>query len=162
MLLDIRKVMKLVTVRDVPPDIFIKNLAKYLKERVGSIKPPEWALYVKTGCHVERIPEDLDWWYYRSASILRKIYLHGPMGVERLRKKYGGRVDLGMQRKHVKKGGGAIIRNILKQLEESGLVTKDGNRGRVLTPQGRSLLDRIAMYTFKSIIRIQPKLKKYA
>lgn len=153
--------IKLVTVKDVPADIFIKNLAKYLKERIESIKPPEWALYVKTGCHVERIPEDPNWWYYRAASILRKIYLYGPIGVERLRKKYGGRVDLGMQRKHVKKGGGAIIRNIMKQLEESGLIAKYGNKGRILTPQGRSLLDRIAMYTFKNIIRIQPELKKY-
>jgi len=152
----------LVSVRDVPPDMFIKNLAKYLKERVNTVKPPEWAFYVKTGCHVERLPDDPDWWYYRAASILRKIYLYGPIGVERLRKKYGGRVDLGMQRKHVKKGSGAIIRNIMKQLEEGGLITKHGNKGRILTPQGRSLLDRVAFSTFKSLLHSRPELKKYA
>lgn len=151
----------MVSVRDVPPDRFIEALAKYLKENVTELKPPDWAMYVKTGCHAERVPENPDWWYVRAASILRKLYLHGPVGVERLRTAYGGRADLGMKRKHFKKGGGSNIRKILQQLEKAGLVTKLGNKGRVLTPKGRSLLDRIATRVFRALVHEMPELKKY-
>lgn len=152
----------MVTVYDVPADRLIREVAKQLKEKVEEVKPPEWAFYAKTGPHAERVPEDPDWWYVRAASILRKLYLYGPVGVERLRTAYGGRADLGMKRKHVKKGGGSNIRKILQQLEAAGLVTKLGNRGRVLTPRGRSFMDRIANKVFRELVKEIPELKKYA
>jgi len=151
----------MVSVKNVPPDKFIMALAKYIKENIPEVSPPDWAYYTKTGCHAERVPEDPDWWYVRAASILRKLYLHGPVGIERLRTAYGGRVDLGMMRKHVKKGGGSHIRKVIQQLESAGLVTKLGNKGRVLTPKGRSLLDRVATRLFRSMVREVPELKKY-
>jgi len=154
-------VINLVTVRDVPADIFIETLAKYLKENIKELRPPEWALFVKTGCHADRPPDDPDWWYKRAASILRKLYLHGPVGVERLRTAYGGRVDLGVARKHVKKGGGSNIRKILQQLEAAGLVKKLDKKGRILTPEGQSLLDRIATKIFRRLVHERPELKKY-
>lgn len=151
----------MVSVKDIPPDRFIRALAKYIKENIPEVSPPDWAYYTKTGCHAERVPDDPDWWYVRAASILRKLYLHGPVGIERLRTAYGGRVDLGMMRKHVKKGGGSHIRKVIQQLERAGLVAKLGNKGRILTPKGRSLLDRVATRLFKSIVREAPELKKY-
>ncbi|OYT61830.1 MAG: 30S ribosomal protein S19e [Thermofilum sp. ex4484_15] len=152
----------MVTVYDVPADKLIEEVAKQLKEKVEEVKPPEWAFYTKTGPHAERVPEDPDWWYKRAASILRKLYLYGPVGVERLRTAYGGRADLGMKRKHVKKGGGSNIRKILQQLEAAGLVTKLGNKGRVLTPRGRSFLDRIATKVFRELVKEIPELRKYS
>jgi len=111
----------MVSVYDVPADKFIEYLAKYLKENVPEISPPEWAFYTKTGSHAERIPENPDWWYIRAASIMRKLYMRKkPVGVERLRTAYGGRVDLGVARKHVRRGGGSNIRKILQQLEAAG------------------------------------------
>jgi len=151
----------MVTVYDVPPNRFIEALANYLKEHVEEVKPPEWAFYAKTGSHVERIPENPDWWYVRAASILRKLYIYGPVGVERLRTAYGGRVDLGVARKHVRKGGGSNIRKILQQLEKAGLVTKVDKKGRILTPLGRSLLDRIATKVFRELVKEMPELRKY-
>jgi len=150
-----------VTVYDVPPDRLIRALAVYLKERVGEVKPPEWAFYAKTGAHAERIPEDPDWWYVRAASIMRKLYIHGPVGIERLRTAYGGRADLGMKRKHFKKAGGSSIRKILQQLESAGLVTKVNRKGRTLTPLGRSLMDRVATKVFRELVKERPELKKY-
>ncbi len=155
------KGIAMVSVKDVPPDRLIRALAQYLKENVPELKPPEWAFYTKTGCHAERVPQDPDWWYVRAASILRKLYLHGPVGVERLRAAYGGRADLGMKRKHVKKGGGSHIRKVIQQLEQAGLVAKLGNKGRVLTPKGRSLLDRVATRVFRSMLHEVPELRKY-
>jgi len=62
---------------------FISSLAPKLKE-IPEFKMPEWAHFVKTSAAKER-PAEGDWWYIRAASILRKIYLKGVIGVEKLR-----------------------------------------------------------------------------
>ena len=149
------------TVYDVPADILIDRLSKYLKENVREVRPPEWAAYVKTGSHVERAPHNPDWWYVRAASILRKLYIKGPIGVSRLRKLYGGRKRRGVKPAHFRRAGGSIIRHILQQLEEAGLAEKDGNRGRILTPKGRSLLDALAARIKRELERQIPELKAY-
>lgn len=135
--------LEAVHVKAVPADELIEKLAEYLKENVKEVTMPEWALFVKTGPHRQKPPDRLDWWYVRAASILRKLYIKGPMGVSRLRKIYGGRKKYPMRRAHKVKAGGAIIRKILQQLEAAGLIAKTG-KGRLLTPKGVSLLDRLS------------------
>jgi small subunit ribosomal protein S19e len=138
---------------DVPADIFIERLAKYIKEEVSEVSPPPWALTAKTGAHAEHPPKDPDWWYVRCASLLRKLYIKGPIGVSRLRSEYGGRKRSGRRAERVLKGGGSAIREPLQQLEAAGLVEKVGKRGRGLTSEGRSLLDRIATQILKELKR---------
>jgi small subunit ribosomal protein S19e len=150
----------MVTAHDVPADRLIKRLAEHLK-RVPQITPPRWAYYVKTGAHAERPPQDRDWWYVRAASLLRKLYFHGPLGVSDLRSMYGGRQRRGYKPAHHRDAGGAIIRKALQQLEEAGLVTKVEGEGRVLTPKGVSLVDRMSAEIFKELCEAQPALKKY-
>jgi small subunit ribosomal protein S19e len=75
----------LITPHDVPADMLIEKLAKYLKDNVDKVTPPPWASVAKTGGHVTKQPQKPDWWYTRCASILRKIYIHGPIGIEKLR-----------------------------------------------------------------------------
>ena len=48
---------------------------------------------------------------------------------------------------HWTRGSGSVARKVLQTLEQLKLVTKDPNGGRVLTPQGRRDLDRIASQT---------------
>ncbi|MCD6084946.1 MAG: 30S ribosomal protein S19e [Desulfurococcales archaeon] len=152
----------MVTVKEVPPDTFIEVLAKYLKENVPQVKPPEWALFAKTGSHKERIPDSPDWWYYRAASILRKLYVSPePIGLGTFRTIYGGLQNRGSAPPHFRKAGGSHIRKILQQLERAGLVTKAGNRGRTLSPRGRSLLDKLANEVFKEVVKVIPELEKY-
>ncbi len=152
----------MVNAKFVPAQDLINELAKYLKENYSDvIKPPEWAAYVKTSPHKERIPDNPDWWYIRCASLLRKLYVHGPVGIERLRTAYGGRKDLGHIREHFRKSGGSVIRKILQQLEAAGLVTKLDKRGRVLTPQGMALLDGLAAKLFRRMVKENLVLKKY-
>ena len=146
---------------DVPAPILIKKLANRLKEEYDAIVPPPWAPLVKTGSHVQRPPQDPDWWFTRCASLLRKIYMKGPVGVQRLRSEYGGRIDRGVKPEHARKGGGAIIRKALQQLEAAGLVEPSRNKGRVVTREGRRLLDRVSTEIKSELEKKLPELKKY-
>ena len=146
---------------DVPSSILIERLTYYLKNNVDNIKPPQWAAYAKTGVHVKRAPDNPDWWYVRCASLLRKIYIKGPIGIERLRYEYGGRKSPGVRPEHTRIGGGAIIRNAIKQLQEAGLVENQKKKGRVVTPEGRKLLDLTSTKLRTELEKGNPELKKY-
>ena len=69
----------------VPAEILIKRIAVEFKEQ-SIIIPPDWSNYVKTGHFKENMPNQADWFYTRSASVLRKIYFNGPIGIQKLRK----------------------------------------------------------------------------
>lgn len=135
----------MVTAYDVEGQKLVDALAEKLK---GMVKVPEFVYYVKSGAHKERPPDDPEkFWYHRLASLLRKIYLKGPIGVSRLRRIYGGRKNRGSKPERKWKAGGKIIRVALKQLEELGFVEKvlDGKRkGRRITPKGQSFVDNTA------------------
>lgn len=148
------------TAYDVPPDVLLKRLAEHL-HRLPQVAQPAWASYVKTGSHAERPPQDRDWWYTRCASLLRKLYLHGPIGLADFESTYGGRKRVQYNPGHHRDGGGAAVRKALQQLEAAGLVAKEGVRGRVLTPRGRSLLDRLATEIFKDLVKMMPVIERY-
>ncbi|MHA1771290.1 MAG: 30S ribosomal protein S19e [Candidatus Thorarchaeota archaeon] len=148
------------TIYDIPANILIRRLAQELKTR-KEIQPPEWASYVKTGAHKERAPDDTEWWYTRSASILRKIYLRGPIGTQRLRVEYGGRKRRGTKPNRFQRGSGAIVRNILQQLERAGFVKRRGNKGRELTDIGRSFMDKLASMIKQELEKAIPELSRY-
>jgi len=131
------------------PMKLIEKVAAYLKEN-KVIEPPPWAMFVKTGVHKERPPQNPDWWYIRAAAIMRKLYLKGPLGVSRLRTMYGGRHRRGHRPPKFAKGSGAIIRKILQQLEAAGLAEKADKKGRVLTKKGRELLEEAAKVVLKA------------
>lgn len=130
------------TVYDVPPDLLIRQVGEELKKR-REITPPQWAAFAKTGVHREMPPEQPDWWYTRTASILRRLYIDGPVGVQRLRSVYGGKRDRGSRPNRFRKGSGAIIRKAMQQLEAAGLVEKN-RLGRSISPAGKKFLDEIA------------------
>lgn len=126
------------------PHKLIEKAAEELKKE---IKMPEWAKFVKTSTAKERPPVNLDWWYMRAASLLRKLYLNSPIGVNRLKKFYGGKKNRGHKPERVYKGSGKIIRVILQQLEKLGFVNKEEKlkyKGRKITPKGKKFLDGLA------------------
>jgi len=131
---------------DVQAEKLVKRLAEKLKgDKV--LSPPTWSSFVKTGSHKERPPMNPDWWYIRGASILLTIAKNGPVGVSKLRSKYGGRKNRGVKPEKLRKSGGSIIRKLIKQLETAGLVLykKDTvHKGRIITGKGASLLNSIA------------------
>ena len=146
---------------DVPAQIFIEKLTRYVKDNIDQVTPPPWAHYAKTGSFATRQPQDPDWWFTRCASILRKTYTRGPIGVERLRAQYGGRKDGGVRPEHVKKGAGSNIRKVFQQLEAAGLVESLKGQGRVLSSEGRRLLDTIATELKVELQKKIPELAKY-
>ncbi len=130
------------TVYDVPADKLVPLVAAELKGR-PELAPPAWAEFAKTGVHKEMPPEDPDWWFTRGAAVLRRVYIDGPVGVERMRTFYGGRKNRGSKPNRFKKGSGSVIRELLQQLENAGLVVKDKG-GRRASPAGMKFLDGIA------------------
>src|SRR3989338_4448398 len=139
------------SIYDVDPSELIEKAAEELK-KVSEIKPPAWATFVKTGMHKERPPADADWWHIRAAAVLRSVYRLGPIGVSKLRAKYGGKKNRGYKTEHFYKGSGNIARKILQQLEKAGFVKQfqaGVHKGRVATPKGKSFLDKIATKLYK-------------
>ena len=87
--------------------------------------------------------------------------MKGPVGIERLRREYGGRIDRGVKREHARRGASANIRKILQQLEAAGLVETQKNRGRIVSKEGRRLLDKESTEIKKELEKAVPELKKY-
>ena len=148
----------MVTAYDVPADRLIARAAEKLKEM--GVEPPGWASWVTTGIHRERAPEQDDWWYIRLASVLRKVYIKGPIGTSRLAAEYGGKVDRGSERYHPAKGSRCIVRKCLQQLESLGLV-ESTKEGRVISSKGRSFLDNTAREVMDVLVQEMPEMKKY-
>ncbi|MEM0129024.1 MAG: 30S ribosomal protein S19e [Thermoplasmata archaeon] len=146
--------------RDVPASLLLPRLASELKKR-QSVQPPAWASIVKTGVHKQRAPTDPEWWYLRSASVLRKVYLNGRIGVARLSAEYGGKRDRGSAPYHARTGSRAVLREIVQQLERSGLVRPGKARGREVTPEGVRLLDTLSGQALKELAESRPELAKY-
>ncbi len=109
-------------------------------------KPPQWSKFVKTGAAKVRNPDSKDWWFVRTASILRRIYIDGPVGTSRLRTVYGSRKKRGTERERTCRASGSIIRKILQQLEKSGMIKKTDKpkKGRTITPKGQKFLEGVA------------------
>lgn len=162
------------TIYDIPVNELIEKTAEKLKE-IKEIQPPEWAAYVKTGRHKERPPVNNGWWYIRTAAVLRSVYKLGPIGVSKLRIKYGGKKNRGHKPERFFKGSGNIIRKILQQLEKAGFLKqaeKARHKGRILTPAGKSFLDKISIQLYKEMkvkkkeeekeVKAQPKEQKEA
>ncbi|HIH98729.1 MAG TPA: 30S ribosomal protein S19e [Thermoplasmata archaeon] len=145
---------------DVPPDKLIEKTAKKLAEN-KEITPPTWSEAVKTGRHREKVPTQKDWWFIRLAAILRKIYLKGPIGTERLASEFGGKRDRGSKPYHAVKGSRSIVRKGLQQLEKVGLVDTLKGRGRQISPSGQSFLDNVSNEVKKEVSAQITGLKKY-
>ncbi len=136
----------MVSIYAVDTNALLEKVSQELKKS-DIVQPPEWAAFVKTGPAKDRPPAADDWWYIRAASILRAVYKEGPIGVTKLRTRYGSKQDRGYAPERFRPASGNIIRTILQQLEKDGYLMqgKDRNqRGRHITSKGQSLLEKCA------------------
>ena len=131
----------MVRVYDADANALIEKTAKKLKEM--GIKKPDFVGLVKSGSHADRPPQDEGFWYVRCASLMRQTYVNSTVGVQAMRRHYGGKKNRGVRPgKHVP-AGGSTIRKAFQALEEAGLMEKSSD-GRKLTAKGMSLLDKTA------------------
>ncbi|MDD5192865.1 MAG: 40S ribosomal protein S19, partial [Candidatus Nanoarchaeia archaeon] len=116
-------------------------------KKIPEFQQPEWSLFVKSGVAKKRPSQEEDFWHKRAASILRQIYIHKTVGVNRLKTRYGSRQNRGMRPEKFKRGSGKMIRTILQQAEKAGLLEKYNEpkhrAGRSLTKKGKDLLEGI-------------------
>lgn len=125
-----------------------KSIEKLSTSLKSLIKEPEWTKFVKTSPGKERPPVDPEWYYKRAASVLITIYKRGPIGVSKLRVKYGTKGRRGHNPAKFYRSSGKIIRSVLQQLDKAELTKfkKDGvNKGRIITSKGKSLIDKNAV-----------------
>jgi small subunit ribosomal protein S19e len=149
------------TLYDVPADALIERVADHIAD---DVEEPEWLQYAKSGESRELPPQQEAFWATRAASLLRKVAVDGPVGVDRLSTEYGGRKQ-GSNRYVVAsesstKGSKKIIRVCLQQLEEAGYVETAEGEGRRVTADGRAMLDEVATETLEALDR--PELERYA
>ncbi len=133
----------MVSIQDINPNEAVKQVSQGLE---GSIETPEWTKFVKTGHGKANRPEQKNWYITRVASILRKIYINGPIGTSKLKKAYSHKKNRGHKPERTTIASGKIIRTALQQLEKAGLVKqveKGVHKGRILTPKGMSFLSKI-------------------
>lgn len=149
------------TLYDVPAEALIEAVAAELEDR---IEQPEWVEFTKSGADRELPPQQEDFWFVRTASLLRKVAMRGPIGVERLATEYGGSkkgtTRYRVSGNHHAGGSRNLIRTALQQLEDEGLVTTAKGEGRKLTDEGRSFVDSVAGDVLADLDR--PELEKYA
>ena len=151
----------MVTVYDVPADDLIEAVAARLEDRIDE---PDWVEFAKSGAGKELPPEQDDFWYVRSASLLRKVAQNEPIGVERLATEYGSK-QRGSNRYVVRpgrheSGSRNLIRTALQALEDEGLVTTAAGEGRRVSDDGEAFLSEVATEVFEDLDR--PELERYA
>lgn len=149
------------TLYDVPAEALIEAVAAELEDR---IEQPAWVEFTKSGADRELPPQQENFWFVRTASLLRKVAMRGPIGVERLATEYGGSkkgtTRYRVSGNHHAGGSRKIIRTALQQLEDEGLIETAKGEGRKLTDEGRSFVDSVAGDVLADLDR--PELEKYA
>ena len=71
--------VKPTSVKDVDQHEIVQQIAVFLKKS-GKIKLPEWIDVIKLGKAKELAPLNPDWFYIRTASIARRLYVRSPAG----------------------------------------------------------------------------------
>ena len=154
------------SLNNVPQGKLIEKTAEKLKQ-IKDMEPPEWVNFARTGVHKQRPPQQKDWWYMRCAAILRTLATRGPIGVSKLRTKYGGKQRRGHKPAKFAKGSGSVIRHALQHLVKAGLAEtkeKEQRKGRIISKQGIKVLNDSAKDLFKEfpkkVAKEQPKAKE--
>ena len=139
------------TVLDAPANKLVNQVAAFFKEK-NIIKIPKYASLVKTSRANDCEPINPDYFYYKAAAIVRKLYATKSKNVEvgSLRVMFSKKERRGSQPPKTFKAGGKIIREIVIQLKNADYVKNyerkedETNSGLYLTKTGRSELDKIA------------------
>eukprot|EP00756_Hemistasia_phaeocysticola_P067450 Hpha_TRINITY_DN9979_c0_g1::TRINITY_DN9979_c0_g1_i1::g.140332::m.140332/K02966/RP-S19e, RPS19; small subunit ribosomal protein S19e len=132
-----------VTLKDADAAKWVKAYAAHLKKQ-GKLQVPKWVDIAKTGTHKELAPYNPDWFYFRTATVARQVYVRPGSGIGGLKKRYGGSFQKEVIRPHFQRAAGGPIRKALQALEDLGILEKRPDGGRQITKKGAQDMDRIA------------------
>uniref|UniRef100_A0A8C9GP93 Small ribosomal subunit protein eS19 n=1 Tax=Piliocolobus tephrosceles TaxID=591936 RepID=A0A8C9GP93_9PRIM len=138
-------------IKDVDAELFINAYANHLKLH-NKITYPKWCNFVKTGKGRKLAPQDDNWFYIKSASILRRFYLKSDIGVGYLRRHFSHKQRRGVAPNHTSLASGKILRYILQELEHIGYIEQNPQKkGRRLTIKGVNAINNFARYVNKKV-----------
>ena len=144
------------TFYDIPSELLIPALAERMAATDG-IDTPDWAGFVKTAVSRERPPSQENWWFLRSAALLRKVAREGPIGVTHLSQAYGGSKDNGAMPN--------TPAGLVEKVPTKTVETEEGEvqlyAGRRITSTGQKMLNEIAHDCRDAANEQFPGLDKY-
>ena len=131
------------TVKDVPANKWVRAMASHLKQS-GKLFVPNCTEYIKQSSANDRGPQNPDWYYYRCAAVLRRIYQRPGVGYGGLSKPFGMKKNNGSRPEHFVRASKGPLHWVCKSLEGMKLIQKGKVSGRVITREGRRKADAIA------------------
>jgi small subunit ribosomal protein S19e len=131
------------TLRDVSANKWVRTMAAHLKQS-GKLFVPNCTELTKNSHGNERAPQNPDWYYYRAAAVLRRIYLRPGTGYGGLGKAFAVLKNNGSRPEKTIKAARGMLHWVCRSLEGLKLVQKGKQSGRVLTRDGRRKCDAIA------------------
>lgn len=114
----------------------LHSLAAHLRT-VLDLKPEEFG--GKSGAHRERMPDDPQWVWTRTASLL-VFCMYRARSIKDLKIRYGGLRRRGAKPSKRRTAGGAYLRRMVQSLERAGLLAETKGQGRHTTQKGNTLL----------------------
>ncbi|XP_037955813.1 40S ribosomal protein S19-like [Teleopsis dalmanni] len=137
---------------------FIVLLTINLKKS-KKLKMPADAILFKAGKCKKLIPINADWFYLRCASILRRMYKRGPIGIGKLREMYGGRRRRAFRPRYFSIVADGLLIVVLKALSQAKMI-KFVPGGRTLTYRAQRKIYRLAQiiaHVDREILAIKQK-----
>jgi small subunit ribosomal protein S19e len=99
---------------------------------------------MKQGHGLERAPQNADWYYYRCAAVLRRIYNRPGTGYGGLSKAFATLKNNGSRPEKTVKASRGLLHWACRSLEGLKLIQKGKKSGRTVTKEGRRKCDAIA------------------
>ena len=160
------------TVYDIPADLFNPALAQAMADQ-KAVSMPDWGQYVKTAVDRERPPTQDDWWYLRTAAILRKVARNGPVGVtislkpsaEERQRFHAEHARRCLTPHHSHRFAAARRCGLVEKVPTKEVEGVDGKvqlyAGRRITAAGQKLVDNVAHSVREEAEAQYPGLAKY-
>ena len=131
------------TLRDVSANKWIRAMAQHLKQS-GKLFVPSCTELVKQSHGNQRAPQNPDWYFYRCAAVLRRIYVRPGTGYGGLSKAFAIKKNNGSRPEKTVRASTGLLHWACRSLEGLKLIGKGKESGRILTKDGRRKCDAIA------------------
>ena len=131
------------TMMDVPANKWIKTMAQHLKQS-GKCFVPNCTELMKPSHANQLAPSNEDWYFYRCAAVLRRVYNRPGVGYTSLAKSFSMKKNNGSRPEKTIYAARGLLHWVCRSLEGVNLIAKGKQSGRVITKEGKRKADAIA------------------